>query len=70
MKKEIHPKNYIVNVKCACGAEYETESTVSYFSKIEICKGCHPFFTGKHKIIGGAGMVDKFKKRMESSRIK
>ncbi|MCK5459633.1 50S ribosomal protein L31 [Candidatus Parcubacteria bacterium] len=64
MKKGIHP-TYYENAKiiCACGAVFHTGSTQKEI-KIEICSQCHPFYTGKQKLVDTAGRVDKFKKRM------
>jgi len=65
MKKEIHPKYYPkAKVKCACGNVFEIGATVPEI-QIEICSACHPFYTGKEKIIDAAGRVDKFKKRLQ-----
>lgn len=63
MKKELHPKYESVQVKCACGETFETRSTATAIN-IDICSKCHPFFTGKQKLIDTGGRVDKFKKRM------
>ncbi len=62
MKKDIHPKYYETKVKCACGNEFTTGSTLKEMH-VEICSQCHPFFTGKQKIIDSAGRVDRFKKK-------
>ncbi|MCZ8238565.1 MAG: 50S ribosomal protein L31 [Leptospiraceae bacterium] len=62
MKAAIHPKYIPAKIKCACGAVYETRSTAGDIS-VEICSNCHPFFTGKSKILDTAGRVDKFKKK-------
>lgn len=62
MKKNIHPDFYLAKVHCACGNEFETGSTVKEI-KVEICSKCHPFFTGKQKIVDSTGRVDRFKKR-------
>jgi len=62
MKTAIHPKYNKAKIKCACGAIYETRSTGGDIS-VEICSNCHPFFTGKSKILDTAGRVDKFKKK-------
>ncbi|WCL50864.1 50S ribosomal protein L31 [Leptospira sp. GIMC2001] len=62
MKVDIHPKYVAAKIKCACGAVYETKSTAGDIS-VEICSACHPFFTGKAKILDTAGRVDKFKKK-------
>ncbi len=59
MKKDIHPKYYRAKVKCACGNEFEVGSTKKEI-KVEICSKCHPFFTGKQKLVDTAGRVEKF----------
>jgi len=68
MKKEIHP-NYEskATISCACGAVYNSGSTRGDL-KVEICSACHPFYTGKQKLLDAAGRVDKFKSRMEASK--
>jgi large subunit ribosomal protein L31 len=62
MKADIHPNYKAAKISCACGNVIETRSTVGDIS-IEICSQCHPFFTGKQKLIDTAGRVDRFKKR-------
>ncbi|OFI06193.1 50S ribosomal protein L31 [Clostridium acetireducens DSM 10703] len=63
MKEGIHPKYYNdAVVKCACGNTFTTGSTKKEL-KVEICSKCHPFFTGKQKIVDAGGRVDRFKKR-------
>ncbi|ADU75811.1 MAG TPA: 50S ribosomal protein L31 [Hungateiclostridium thermocellum] len=62
MKEGIHPKYYQTVIKCACGATYETGSTKEKIN-VEICSNCHPFFTGKQKLVDTGGRVDRFKKR-------
>ncbi len=64
MKKDIHPK-YFPNAKvnCACGAVFEVGSTKDSI-ETEVCYKCHPFYTGKEKIIDTAGRVEKFRKRL------
>jgi large subunit ribosomal protein L31 len=59
MKKEIHPDYFQCKVTCACGNVIETYSTKKEFH-VEICSKCHPFFTGKQKLIDTAGRVEKF----------
>ena len=67
MKKDIHPKyNTKAMVTCACGAKFYIGSTVDSM-EIEICSRCHPFFTGKKKLVDSAGRVQKFKKRLEKT---
>ncbi len=63
MKKEIHPKYEITKVTCSCGNTFETKSTVSDIH-IDICSVCHPFYTGKQKLVDTAGRVDKFRSRL------
>ena len=67
MKKDIHPKyNDNAKIKCACGAEFLVGSTDKEIY-VEICSACHPFFTGKEKLVDTAGRVDKFKMRQEAA---
>jgi len=62
MKKGIHPKYKLATVNCACGNSFETHTTVGDL-KVEICSACHPFFTGKQKLVDSAGRVEKFLKK-------
>jgi large subunit ribosomal protein L31 len=62
MKKDIHPEYHKTKVHCACGSEFETGSTLKEIS-VEICSQCHPFFTGKQKLIDTAGRVERFKNK-------
>lgn len=62
MKEGIHPQYEKVTIKCACGAEFETRSTKKDI-RLDICSKCHPFFTGKQKLVDTGGRVDRFKKR-------
>ena len=62
MKEGIHPEYKRTTIKCACGAEIETSSTKENIH-VEICSNCHPFFTGKQKLVDTSGRVDMFKKR-------
>ena len=62
MKKDIHPKYQKVTVTCACGNNFETFTTVGDL-KVEICSACHPFFTGKQKLVDSAGRVEKYLKK-------
>lgn len=59
MKANIHPKYHLAKVTCACGNIFETRSTLKEI-KVEICSACHPFYTGKQKLVDTAGRVDKF----------
>ena len=62
MKKGIHPEYHKATVHCACGHKFETGSTVKDIS-VEICSKCHPFFTGKQKLVDSAGRVERFKRK-------
>ena len=62
MKKDVHPEYQECQVSCACGNTFMTRSTKKEI-RVEICSSCHPFFTGKQKLIDSAGRVEKFKKK-------
>ncbi|MCL1880914.1 MAG: 50S ribosomal protein L31 [Oscillospiraceae bacterium] len=62
MKKDIHPNYEAALIKCACGEAIETRSTKKEI-KVEICSKCHPFFTGKQKLLDSGGRVSKFNKK-------
>lgn len=62
MKEGIHPKYEPTTVECACGSVVKTRSTKKDL-KVEICSSCHPFFTGKQKMVDSAGRVEKFKRK-------
>ncbi len=64
MRPDIHPNYHDVAVTCSCGNTFDTRSTyVKDALSIEVCSQCHPFFTGKQKILDSAGQIDKFRKR-------
>jgi large subunit ribosomal protein L31 len=63
MKTEIHPKYFKTKINCLCGNVIETASTKSESFSVEICSACHPFFTGKVKLLDMAGRVEKFQKK-------
>ena len=63
MKPEIHPEYSEMTVTCACGETFKTRSTKKGDLHVEICSACHPFFTGKQKLVDTAGRVDRFNKR-------
>ena len=63
MKAGIHPDYGVVTVRCACGAGWETRSTHKGQLRLEICSSCHPFFTGKQKLIDTAGRVERFQRK-------
>ena len=62
MKAGIHPDYYEVDVRCACGNTFKTRATRKEM-RLEICNACHPFYTGKQKLVDTAGMVEKFERR-------
>lgn len=62
MKKDIHPKYVETTIECACGNKIQTRGTVENL-KVEVCSACHPFFTGKEKLLDAAGRIEKFKKK-------
>ncbi|MEG2053834.1 MAG: 50S ribosomal protein L31 [Oscillospiraceae bacterium] len=62
MKEGIHPKYEEATVTCACGEKFTTRSTKQEI-RVEVCSKCHPFFTGKQKLVDTGGRVDRFKKR-------
>ena len=65
MKEGIHPEYHPITIRCACGNTIETGSTVKQIT-VDICSNCHPFFTGKQKLIDTAGRVEKFRSRYQS----
>lgn len=62
MKKDLHPAYELTKITCACGNVIETRSTVKDIN-VEICSACHPFFTGKQKLVDTAGRIERFNKR-------
>lgn len=63
MKQDIHPKYAEVTVTCSCGEVFTTRSTVGRDLQIEVCSNCHPFYSGKQKIVDTAGRVDRFQQK-------
>ena len=69
MKEGIHPDYHAVTVHCACGSTFETRSTIKGNAiRTEICSSCHPFFTGKQKLVDTEGRVDRFQKKVLRSK--
>ncbi len=68
MKAGIHPAYEEVKVTCACGHAFETRSTHKGNIRVEICSSCHPFFTGRQKLIDTEGRVDRFQKKVLKSK--
>ena len=69
MKADIHPPYDVMKATCSCGNTIETKSTMGKDIVIEVCSACHPFYTGKQKILDSGGRVDKFKKRFATRRV-
>ncbi len=67
MQKELHPAYGKARITCACGNVIETSSTKNNIS-VEICSKCHPFFTGKQKLVDTGGRVDRFKRRLRMKK--
>ncbi|HEU4708528.1 MAG TPA: 50S ribosomal protein L31 [Methylophilaceae bacterium] len=63
MKADIHPNYTEVSVTCSCGNKFKTRSTTGKDMNIEVCAQCHPFYTGKQKIVDTAGRVEKFRQK-------
>lgn len=63
MKPDIHPSYSEVTVTCSCGNSFKTRSTAGKDLRLDVCSSCHPFYTGKQKIVDTAGRVDKFKQK-------
>lgn len=66
-KEAIHPKYDTINVKCACGSVFQTRSTHKGDIVVEICAACHPFFTGKQKLVDTAGRVERFRRKIATA---
>ncbi len=70
MKAGIHPEYKPIMVTCTCGNKFETRSTIGQDLQVEVCSNCHPFYTGKQKIVDTGGRVDKFRKKYATSPAK
>ena len=62
MKAEIHPEYTEATISCACGASFKTRSTKGSYT-VDICSQCHPFYTGKQKLVDSAGRIERFRKK-------
>lgn len=63
MKANIHPEYKEITVNCACGNRFTTRSTLGHDLNVEVCAACHPFYTGKQKIVDSTGRVEKFRQK-------
>lgn len=70
MKADIHPDYQEITVTCSCGNVFKTRSTMNKALSIEVCSQCHPFYTGKQKIVDTAGRVEKFRQKYGKSAAK
>ncbi|MDT8440231.1 MAG: 50S ribosomal protein L31 [Desulfuromonadales bacterium] len=68
MREGIHPKYEVATIKCHCGSTIETRSTKGGEISTEICSACHPFFTGKQKLVDTAGRIERFRKKYGKSQ--
>jgi len=68
MKADVHPKYAAIQVTCSCGNTFSTRSTMTKPLHIEVCSECHPFYTGKQKIVDTAGRVEKFNQKFGNLR--
>ena len=68
MKEGIHPKSEEVSISCTCGHVIRTTSTLCKNFAVELCSHCHPFFTGKQRLVDSTGRVERFQKRLEKSQ--
>jgi large subunit ribosomal protein L31 len=68
MKSGIHPQVHTAQIHCSCGNKLEIGNTTVKEIHIEVCSACHPFYTGKQKLVDTAGRVDKFRKKMEAAQ--
>jgi large subunit ribosomal protein L31 len=69
MKADIHPNYKATQVRCACGSTFETRSTTDDIS-VEVCSQCHPYFTGKQKLMDTAGRIERFRQRYAGGEAK
>jgi len=67
MKTDIHPEYVLAAVRCSCGATFTTRSTKPELH-VEICSACHPFYTGRQKLVDTGGRVERFQRRLEKAR--
>ncbi len=63
MKPDIHPAYNEISVTCSCGNTFKTRSTAAKDLHLDVCSACHPFYTGKHKMVDSGGRVDKFRQK-------
>jgi len=69
MREGIHPKYEEVTISCACGESFKTRSTKNSNIRLEICSKCHPFFTGKQRMVDSAGRVERFQRKYKNLKV-
>ncbi len=69
MKADTHPQYAEINVVCNCGSTFKTGSTLGQDLSLDVCSACHPFYTGKQKMVDTAGRIDKFRKKYASKPV-
>ena len=69
MKEGIHPDYHEVTVHCACGNTFQTRSTIGHDLQVEVCSNCHPFYTGRQKLMDTGGRVERFQRRVAKGRL-
>ena len=67
MRADIHPEYKVTTVRCVCGNTWQTRSTVFDTMSVDICSACHPFYTGKQKLMDAGGRVERFQRRLEKA---
>lgn len=70
MQPEIHPNYSEVTVTCSCGNKFQTKSTLCKDFHVDVCSSCHPFYTGKQKVVDTGGRIDRFNKRFAARSLK
>lgn len=68
MKDAIHPEYKEITVNCSCGNSFKTRSTVGHDLNLDVCSNCHPFYTGKQKLVDTGGRVERFQRRVARGR--
>ena len=69
MKTGIHPEYKEINVSCTCGNAFLTRSTIGQDLQVEVCSNCHPFYTGRQKLMDTGGRVERFQRRVAKGRL-
>ena len=67
MKTGIHPETKNITITCSCGEEFKVTAALKADTKVEICSKCHPFYTGKQKLVDTAGRIEKFQKKYKKT---